>query len=139
MKKKQEVKKVQGELIHGVHPLLEALKAKRRKLISIYTTKPTPKAWEQLEREFPKYPFNIQYVARDVLTRMAGSGDHQGIVAWVHTFPYRKKFFDPAKAPVLVMLDGIQDARNLGAILRSSYCTNVDGGFITQKGSAPLD
>jgi 23S rRNA (guanosine2251-2'-O)-methyltransferase len=38
----------------------------------------------------------------------------------------------------LVMLDGIQDPRNLGAILRSAYCTGVDGVIITRKGGSPL-
>ena len=34
------------ELVFGVHPIIELLKAKRRKLVTIYTTKPAPKAWE---------------------------------------------------------------------------------------------
>src|SRR3990167_3334160 len=37
------------------------------------------------------------------------------------------------------MLDSIQDPRNLGAILRSTYCTNFDGVIICQKSSAPLN
>jgi 23S rRNA (guanosine2251-2'-O)-methyltransferase len=134
-----KTKKVVGELIYGIHPVIEVLKAKRRKLISIYTTKPTPKSWDQIEKLMPVYPVQIQYVTRDVLARMAESTDHQGVVAWVHSFPFRKKFFEPEKSPFLVMLDGIQDARNVGAILRSAYCTNFDGVIMTQKGSAPLN
>ena len=50
MDKKQ---KAQGELIYGVNPLLEVLRAKRRKVISIYTTRPTPKAMgKDLEKLF---------------------------------------------------------------------------------------
>ena len=37
------------------------------------------------------------------------------------------------------MLDGVQDARNVGAILRSAYCTNADGVIMIQKGAAPLN
>jgi len=37
------------------------------------------------------------------------------------------------------MLDGLQDPRNLGAILRTAYCTGVQGIIITQKGSVPLN
>src|SRR5689334_14495503 len=98
--------KIQGELIYGLHPLIEVLKAKRRKVISIYTTKPTPKGWKDVEDVWPRYPLPIQYVARDVLHRMAGTTEHQGVVAWVHEFPIRKKLFEPAKHPLLIMLDG---------------------------------
>jgi len=87
----------------------------------------------------PKYPIPIQYVSRDVLFKMSGTTDHQGVVAWVQKFPFRKKFFNPTKQKFLVMLDGIQDPRTLGAILRSSYCTGVSGVILTKKGSAPLN
>jgi 23S rRNA (guanosine2251-2'-O)-methyltransferase len=128
----------QGELIYGMHPLIEVLRAKRRKLIAIYTTRPTPKNWDQIEKLMPKYPVNIQYVSRDVLTRMVDTTDHQGIVAWVQPFPFRKKPFEPAKHSMLIMLDGIQDPRNLGAILRSAYCTGADGVVLCDKNSAPF-
>jgi len=70
---------------------------------------------------------------------MAGTTDHQGVVAWVQKFPFRKKFFNPTKQKFLVMLDGIQDPRNLGAILRSAYCTGCQGVIINKKKSAPLN
>lgn len=132
-------KKITGELIFGIHPLAELLKAKRRKLITIYTIKPLPKGWKQIEEHLPKYPVPIQYVARDVLHRMVGTTDHQGVVAWVQPFPFRKKFFDPKKQPNLLMLDGIQDPRNVGAILRSAYCTDIDGVLLIKKKAAPLN
>lgn len=132
-------KKVQGELIYGIHPVVELLKAKRRKLISIYTTKPTPKQFKLIEQVMPKYPVQIQYVSRDVLARMAGTTDHQGVVAWVQTYQFRSKPFDPKQQKFILLLDSIQDTRNLGAILRSAYCTGVDGVIITSNSSAPLN
>lgn len=127
-----------GELVFGVHAVLELLTVKRRKVISIYTTKPVIKAWSKIEKLLPKYPINIQYVSRDILSKIAGSSDHQGILAWAYPFAYRKKFFDPAKQPFLVMLDGIQDTRNVGAILRSAYCTGADGVIMLKKHGASL-
>ena len=128
----------QGELIYGINPLIEVLKAKRRKVISIYTTRPTPKAWKKIEQLLPEKTIPIQYVSRDVLTNMAKTPDHQGIVAWVQNFPFRSKAFDPLKQKFIVLLDGVQDPRNVGAILRSAYCTGVDGVILTQKFGAPL-
>lgn len=135
----QNIKKPVGELVYGIHPVVELLKAKRRKLISIYTTKPEPKAWAQIAELWPKYHVPIQYVSRDILTRMAGTTDHQGVVAWVHPYPFRKVFFDAEKQPFLVMLDGIQDGRNVGAIIRSAYCTNASGVIMIKRDAAPLN
>lgn len=135
---KKKTKEQIGELIFGIHPVVELLKAKRRKLISIYTTKPTPQSFNEIEKVWPKYPVPIQYVGREILDRMAGTTDHQGVVAWTQAFPYRKSFFDPERHKFLVMLDGVQDPRNLGAILRSAYCTGVDGVILIKRGGAQL-
>ena len=131
-------KKKSGELIYGVNAVVEMLKAKRRKLISIYTTRPLPRAWERVKKYLPKYPFNIQYVSRSVLARMANSPDHMGLVAWVASFKYHGKMFDSQKKPFILLLDSIQDVHNLGAILRSAYCTGVDGVVLCKKHSALL-
>ncbi|HLE76182.1 MAG TPA: RNA methyltransferase [Candidatus Babeliales bacterium] len=132
-------KQTQGELIYGIHPLIEVLKAKRRKVISIYTTKPVPKQWREIERVMPKYPIPIQYVSRDVLANMSGTTEHQSVVAWVQTFPFRNKNFEPKNQPFIIMLDSIQDPRNLGAIVRSAYCAGASGVVMTTKNSAPLN
>lgn len=126
------------ELVFGIHPIVELLKAKRRKLYTIYTTKPTPKAWDLIAPLLSK-DTQIQYVSRDIITRMAGTTDHQSVVAWAGPFCYRRKFFETAKSPFLVMLDSVQDPRNLGAILRTAYCTGADGVIICQKQGAPLN
>jgi 23S rRNA (guanosine2251-2'-O)-methyltransferase len=127
-----------GELIYGIRPILELIKAKKRKIISIYTTRPEPKVWRELEPLLPER-VQIQYVAPEVLDRMVGTTDHQRVIAWVGQPVVRKKFFDPEKHKFLLMLDGIQDARNLGAILRSAYCIGIDGIIITKRASAPLN
>lgn len=131
-------KSVPGELLFGIHPVIEVLRVKRRKLISIYTTKPTPKGFDAIQKLMPKYPVAIQYVTRDILTRMVETTDHQGVVAWVQPFGFRTKMFEPAKYPFLVMLDGVQDPRNTGAILRSAFCTNMSGVILSKKHASPL-
>lgn len=126
------------ELLYGVHPIIELLKAKRRRIVTLYTTKPAPKSWQQIERLLPKGT-QIQYVSRDILTRMVHTTDHQSLVALASPFIIQKKFFDPQKSRFLLLLDSIQDPRNLGAILRSAYCTGIDGVIICGSNSAPLN
>ncbi len=125
------------DLIFGVHPLLEVIQAKRRPIVTIYTTRPEPKAWKLIDGKIPK-TCNVQYVTRDTLARIAGTTDHQGVVALVKPFPFRKQFFNKEKQPLLIMLDGIQDPRNLGAILRSVHCTGFDGVILCGKGNVEI-
>lgn len=127
-----------SDYIYGVHAIVELLSAKRRKVGAIYTTKPSIKSWDQIKRLLPDYvPVNI--VSREVLTNMADTTDHQGVVAYVSPFPYTKQMFDPEKHKFILVLDGVQDVRNLGAIIRSAYCTGVDGIVLPQRGGAPIN
>jgi 23S rRNA (guanosine2251-2'-O)-methyltransferase len=130
--------KQENELIYGAHPIIEVLRAKKRKLVGIYTTKPLPKSWGRVEKYLPKRVLSIQYVSRQVLERMTGTTEHMGIAAWVSPRKYKKEIFDPKKAPFILLLDSVQDVRNLGAILRSAYCTGVDGVILCKKQAAPL-
>ncbi len=69
---------------------------------------------------------------------MAQSTEHMGVVALVGPYPIRKVMFNPKKHPFILVLDSIQDVHNLGAILRSAYCTEVSGVVLAQKNAAPL-
>ncbi len=126
------------DVVYGAHAIIELLKAKRRKLISIYTTKPLPKGWSRIERYLPQRIGNIQYISKDALSRMAGSDEHNGIVALVSPFRYAKNIFDPKKKPYILLLDSIQDVRNLGAILRTAYCVGIQGVVLCRKGGAAM-
>ena len=139
MATKDTTKTKPGELLYGAHAIIEMLKAKRRKLIGLYTTKPLPKAWERIERFLPKFVPNIQYVSRDILDRMAGTADHNGVVAWVSPFKYATQLPDPAKKPFILLLDSIQDVRNVGAILRSAHCTGIDAVVMCKTSAAPMN
>lgn len=76
------------------------------------------------------------------LERMAGSPDHQGVVAEVEPYPYA----DPsallatsgAKAPLLLALDQVQDPRNLGAVARSAEVAGAAGVVIPERRSAAV-
>jgi 23S rRNA (guanosine2251-2'-O)-methyltransferase len=126
------------EIVYGAHPIIELLKAKRRHVLALYTTKPTPKAFERLVSYLPKNFRGINYVTKDALDRMAGGSDHMGVVACASPFKFASKIFNPAQKPFILLLDSIQDVRNLGAILRSSYCTGVSGVVLCKSKSAPL-
>lgn len=130
--------KIKEEIVYGIHPVIEILKSKKRKIYSIYTTEVKPKAFLQIQKLLPDY-VKINYVSKDLLNKMAQTTDHQSIVAKAGPFVFRSKFFDSNKDKFLLLIDSIQDTRNLGAILRSAYCTSVDGIIIPEKNSAPVN
>jgi len=132
---KQKVK--YQDFVYGVHPIIELFSAKRRKVGSVYTTRRPIKSWSKIQKLIPSY-VQIHYVSREALTKMAGSDDHQGILAFVAPFPYEKQIFSAENHKFILVLDGIQDVRNAGAILRSAYCTGVDGVVLCRKGGTVL-
>ncbi len=125
------------DIVFGVHPIIELLTAKRRPVFQIYTTQPAPKAWSSIQRLLPAQ-VEIFHTTKAGLDRLAGTDDHQGVVALVKPLQTRSSCFDPKKHPLVILLDSIQDTRNLGGILRSAYCTGVNGVIIPEKRSAQL-
>lgn len=78
---------------------------------------------------------------RAALDRAAGEGArHQGVVAWLGELTYVElEDLIPADGPALVVaLDGVEDPRNLGAILRSAYLLGAHGVVIPEHRSAQV-
>ncbi|MFH0898486.1 MAG: 23S rRNA (guanosine(2251)-2'-O)-methyltransferase RlmB [bacterium] len=138
MKPKNKRKDISKDVVHGPNAIIEMLKAKKRKLYSIYLKQPIPKAWDKVKQYLPKSVPNIQYVNKNTLDGIALTPDHKGIVALVSPFQYTKRMFTPDKKPFVLLLDSIQDVGNLGAILRSAYCAGVDGVVLCQNQAAHL-
>lgn len=136
--KKQNSKERTKEVLYGAHPIIEMLKAKKRKLLALYTRKPLPKAWLRIKQYLPKTMPSINYVEKNILDGIAQSPEHMGVVAFVSPFQYRSKMFNPQEHQFILLLDAIQDVGNLGAILRSAYCSGVQGVILTKKGGSLL-
>lgn len=84
----------------------------------------------------------VQRVQADVLTRQARGGVHQGVVAEVEDpkdYSVEDLVRGAAGTPFIVVLDGIEDPHNLGAILRTADAAGVDGVVIQNRRSAALD
>lgn len=68
--------------------------------------------------------------------------NHQGALAFVSPVEYQQiedvlmNVFERGENPLIVVLDGITDVRNLGAIARSAYCAGVHAIVVPEKGSA---
>ncbi len=135
----KNIKKIsETELIYGTHAVFEVLEQKRRKVFEVFVLESDHATLKKIQILLPKHPVIIHKMKRETLTHTLGTLDHQGIGARVQAFAFRKKFFDSSVSPFLILLDGIQDVRNLGAIIRSAYCTGVDGVILCKKKSATI-
>lgn len=78
---------------------------------------------------------------RLALERAVGAdARHQGVVAWLGAFAYAEldAMLDGPGPALLLALDGVEDPRNLGAILRSAYLLGVDGVLIPEHRAAAV-
>ena len=78
---------------------------------------------------------------RQALDRASGEGRHQGVLAWLGAFHYVELddlLADRTEPALLVALDGVEDPRNLGAILRSAYLLGAGGVIIPEHRAAQV-
>lgn len=123
--------------IFGVNPVLETLRANPGHVEKLFVAEGALKervAGELLSRA-AEAGIKITRVDRERLSRMAEGGVHQGVVAEVREFEYVGLDFiinRAKKAPpgLVVLLDGIQDPHNLGAIIRSAHAFGAHGVVI---------
>lgn len=131
------------EILYGLHAVREALKAGSRPLQRLHVIRPDKQFGElvQLARSL-HVPIHIQPAAS--LDRLAPGGRHQGIVAVVAAKAYQTEESILARAternepPLLVILDGVEDPHNLGAVLRTAEGAGVHGVFIPERRAAGL-
>ena len=84
----------------------------------------------------------VEFASVDELTRMTRNPSHQGFAAICpdfETVDFEEFLHLSKKEPLLLMLDGIEDPHNLGAILRSADAFGVDGIIMKERGNAPLN
>jgi 23S rRNA (guanosine2251-2'-O)-methyltransferase len=128
--------------VYGVHPVRETLKAGRRRVTRIHVSvgRQDRKVREILMLA-SRARIPVVRVPRETLDRLAGGGTHQGVVATaVGSGPLsvEEVLASAGPRPFYLVLDQVEDPRNLGAILRSAAACGVDGVFVPARGASPL-
>ena len=131
------------EFIFGMHPIMEAIKGGKQidrvlvrqglrgelyhDLMKLINEKGVP--WQVVPQE-----------KLDYLTRK----NHQGVIAWLSAIEFQDienllpHIFEEGNEPLLLMLDGVSDVRNFGAIVRSASCLGAHAVIIPEKNSARI-
>ncbi len=115
-------------LVYGRNPVRELIRAARRPVSEVW-------ALPQAADDPDLAGVRVVVKRREDLARLAGTGDHQGVVAITEPYPYA----DPqavleGDGPIIV-LDQVQDPRNLGAVARVVDAAGFAGLVIPSRGS----
>ncbi len=126
-----------SRLVYGVRPVLEALRARAREVsLLLLAEGETQKAVREVVDAARAAEVAVETKARAVLDEMVGGGNHQGVCAVVGEYKYvdPEDLVEAARArgepPLVVVLDGVQDPQNLGAIVRTAHVLGAHGVVI---------
>jgi 23S rRNA (guanosine2251-2'-O)-methyltransferase len=131
-------------IIYGIHPVLEQLRAGRTVERLYLLRGRRDRRMAEVEKAASKAGAALRYEDRLQLDRMAGTTHHQGVVAMVGEQGYveLEALLERSKAgshaPLLVLLDEVEDPHNVGAIIRTAEAAGAQGILIPARRSAGL-
>ena len=109
--------------IERIHIARESRSAKLKEILDLARDRGVPVRWEE----------------RPIIDRMAEGAAHQGIIAISAALSYAdfEVLFKPDQ-PLVVVLDGVEDPHNLGAVVRTAEACKASGVVVPERHSAPL-
>lgn len=136
--------KLEESMIEGRNAVLEAFRAGRPmdKLFILDGCRDGP--IQSITREARKQDTLIQYISRERLDQLSPTGKHQGVIACAAAYTYAEidDMLNAAKEknepPFLILLDGIEDPHNLGAIIRTANLAGAHGVIIPKRRAVGL-
>lgn len=126
-------------LIYGINSVLEAIRAGRAREVRV--SEKTGGRVAEVLAAASEAGVAVRRAQAHELDRAARGGVHQGVVADVHDgveYSVEELVRGAAGVPLLVVLDGIEDPHNLGAILRTVDASGADGVIRQSRRAAPL-
>ena len=132
-----------SEVVYGLHAVREALRAGARPLSRILVLG-CDRQFADLVRLARAARVPVSVSPRRALDRLVPGGKHQGVIGLIAP----RRYVEPeeilaaararGEAPFVVILDGVEDPRNLGAVLRTAEAAGVHGVLIPERRSAGL-
>ncbi len=147
MKKTEHSSRSSREPLYGVNPVLEALRGNRKIEEIVVAEGAHHDRLRELTDLARAKDIPVKRAPRAALDRAARNANHQGVLARVAAARYSDadELLDAIAArvgtnpePLVVVLDGVEDPRNLGAILRTVECAGVAGVFMSERRAVGL-
>ncbi|MBW8243460.1 23S rRNA (guanosine(2251)-2'-O)-methyltransferase RlmB [Muricauda oceani] len=130
--------------IYGIRAVMEAINA-GQPINKIFIQKGIKgELIKELESSARKNGIGLSYVPVEKLNRLTRNNNHQGAVAQISPVEFHQfeelveQVLNKEETPLFLMLDGVSDVRNFGAIIRTAECCGVHGIIIPKSGAAPI-
>jgi 23S rRNA (guanosine2251-2'-O)-methyltransferase len=132
-----------NQMVFGIRAVIEAIRSDKE-IESLYIQRGIGGGLlNELKELMHEYEYGIvaQQVPVEKLNRLTQK-NHQGAIAFISPIIYQKieniipEIFERGEVPLILVLDGITDVRNMGAIARTAECAGVHAIVIPAKGSA---
>lgn len=134
--------RIVAEVIAGRNNVTAALEADRP-LIRIYVADNVRTNFQPILKLAAAKGCPWQFVPRRKLDELAPGLNHQGVIAEIAAWKYQSleqllQGLDLSKKPILLLLAGVEDPHNFGALLRSGECAGISGVIIPNRRSVQL-
>ncbi len=131
-------------LVCGINAVAELLRVNRARMQQLYCQERAGRRVRELAEQARREKITVKTVPLAALERLARGVRHQGVAAVVAPFSYTPlagllRKLESRDLSVLVALDGITDARNLGAIIRTAAAAGVAGLLLPERRSAAIN
>ena len=124
---------MKGDLIYGLRPVVEALRSKRREVYEVLDSVGD----DEISSEASSRSARLRRVRRERIEELVPGAVHQGVVARVGPYPYSGlEEILATPDPLAVVLDGVTDPRNLGAVLRAADGAGASGVVVPKDRAA---
>ncbi len=133
-----------NQMVFGIRAVIEAIRS-GKEIESLYIQRGlTGGIILELRSLLKENDIAFQLVPIEKLNRLTAK-NHQGAVAFISPITYEKienvipDIYEKGEVPLIIMLDGITDVRNFGAIARTAECAGVHAIIVPAKGSAQIN
>ncbi|MFM6976412.1 MAG: 23S rRNA (guanosine(2251)-2'-O)-methyltransferase RlmB [Sphingobacteriaceae bacterium] len=137
-------KREHNQMVFGIRAVIEAIKS-GQEIEGLYVQRGLKgDIFHELKQLMAEYQITAQQVPVEKLNRITLK-NHQGVIAFISPITYQKiediipQIYEKGETPLILILDGITDVRNLGAIARTAACAGVHALVVPSKGSAQIN
>lgn len=133
------------ELIFGRNPIIEAIKTNRPIDKILVADSLRGEIEKEIRSLCKEYEIPLSKLPLIKLNQMTNGGNHQGIAAFISPVSFQsledvlQHCFANGRNPLIIVLEGVSDVRNLAAIARSAHVFGADAVVITAKKSAAIN
>ncbi len=132
-----------ADMITGRNAVLEALKSDRE-IEKLIVAKGAEGSIRKITGMAKDKKIPVQYREKAALDRIVGRNSHQGVIAQVSEYTYctlddiLRRAEERGEDPFIMILDGLEDPHNLGAVMRTAECCGAHGIVIPKRRSAGI-